>query len=259
MLAPYQQQKEVITQQLHAYLKLKTSSKNTSDNADPEFVDKLLTNQEKLHFFSLVELLRLDLRQELLQYSPSGDTDTAATDKSATLDEATLRIASQLETDLTSLLTSIGSLHYVSRPPRWTNPVDDFLRLLAAWLIFCIASLIFPIFFLLLRRLSTSTTDFYSPVALKFNQIICSLILKISALEVEVTDERSAEGIALMSSRRSVTCFNHSSTIDAFVLPAVSKHFTHALAKKELFVLPYFSWLMAALGAIPVREDFLSV
>lgn len=267
-LAPHQQQKEAIKDQLHVYLKRKKKAgrrevaqqekqlseppEGDKDMLDPVFVHQLLSNAEKLHFYALVELLRLDFRYSL-EHAP----------QTQTLSEGVLEEAAQLEADLTSLLTSIGSLSHVARPPHWSNTLDDFLRLLAAWMVFCTAAFIFPLPFLLLKGVSkslahftppsvASSCDLYTPVARRFNQVVCSLILQISALKVEVTDERTPEGLALMASHRSVTCYNHTSTIDAFVLPAVSTHFTFMLAKKELFALPFFSWLMAVLGSIPI-------
>ena len=292
-LAPHLQEKEAIKDKLYAYLKKKkeaqgtkrednaagtddTNSKQNSsvnkdqqDTIDPVFVHQLLSNPEKLHFYALVELLRLDFRVAL-EHAP---TSTSCEQTQQPLDEQVLQEAAKLEADLTELLTSIGSLNHVERPPHWTNTVDDSLRLLTAWLVFSTAALVFPLPFLLLKGISKTLAhfvppapssvasasapfDLYTPAARRFNQIICSLILQISSLKVELTDERSPEGLALMSSHRSVTCYNHTSTIDAFVLPAVSSHFSFMLAKKELFALPFFSWLMAVFGAIPIsRKD----
>ena len=258
----FQQRKESLQQNLHKYLKRKKGTQDEINSAggDSKFVHLLLTNQEKLHFFALVELLRLDLREYFWKLACSSDKQNGAVEDDI-LNESCIQEASQLESELTDLITAIGSLGYSHRRHHWTNTLDDLVRLLAAWLIFCSAALLFPIPFLVLKGLNKCLAsvgiikhnrDIYSPAALLFNQSICKVILLVSAIKVNVSDERSAEGIALMNSHRSVTCYNHTSTIDAFVLPAVIPHFTYMLAKKELFALPFFSWLVAVFGGIPV-------
>jgi len=261
MLAGYDSRKDKVKQQLHDFLRLKTkdsraaSTDGSSQEPTSEFVHKILNNHEKLHFYAVVELLRLDFRADLLRVA-AGESEGGEGTAAPVLDEAFLTDSARLESELTELLTSIGSLTHAHRSNMkllcW---LDDASRLLGAWLIFCVTALVFPAPFLLLKGFKQVGLDLYTPAALRFNRTVCGLILRISALGVELQDERSAEGVALMNTRRSVTCFNHASTIDAFVLPAVNTNFSFMLGKKELFALPFFSWLLAVLGAIPVSGD----
>lgn len=268
MLVGYDHRKDEVKQQLHDYLILKTkqdratsslsSSPGPSSEPSSEFVHKILDNHEKLHFYALVELLRLDFRADLLQVSVgAGESEGGEDAGMPGLDESFFADVARLEADLTAMLTSIGSLTHAHRSGmKLVCWLDDASRLLGAWLIFCVAALLFPPPFLLLKGLKLAGLDLYTPTALRFNRTVCGLILRVSALGVELQDERSPEGVSLMNTRRSVTCFNHASTIDAFVLPAVNSNFSFMLGKKELFALPFFSWLLAVFGGIPIsRKD----
>ena len=233
-----------------------------------KFVHKVLSNHEKLHFYALVELLRLDFREDLMRVASGCASECVSecvseqaapqAEQAPVLDEAFLKDTARFEADLTALLTSIGSLecvhHSHTHSLRLLGWVDDASRLLGAWLIFCVTALLFPLPFLVLKGVRVLGVDWYSTAALRFNRLVCGLVLRVSALGVDLRDERSPRGLALMDSRRSVTCYNHTSTIDAFVLPVVSSHFSFMLAKKELFALPFFSWLLAVFGGIPVSE-----
>jgi hypothetical protein len=233
-----------------------------------KFVHKVLSNHEKLHFYALVELLRLDFREDLMRVASGCASECVSecvseqvapqAEQAPVLDEAFLKDTARFEADLTALLTSIGSLecvhHSHTHSLRLLGWVDDASRLLGAWLIFCVTALLFPLPFLVLKGVRVLGVEWYSTAALRFNSVVCGLVLRVSALGVDLRDERSPRGLALMDSRRSVTCYNHTSTIDAFVLPVVSSHFSFMLAKKELFALPFFSWLLAVFGGIPVSE-----
>lgn len=53
-------------------------------------------------------------------------------------------------------------------------------------------------------------------------------------------------------SKCTILTFTHSSNLDGFIATAVCPIPLLALAKKELFLVPFFSWISYAIGGIPV-------
>jgi 1-acyl-sn-glycerol-3-phosphate acyltransferase len=49
-----------------------------------------------------------------------------------------------------------------------------------------------------------------------------------------------------------ILLFSHASTMDAFLLMAALPTRGQVMAKKELFYIPWFSWLLIAFGGVPV-------
>lgn len=66
---------------------------------------------------------------------------------------------------------------------------------------------------------------------------------------------RSAESTGTNTGGCSILAFTHSSNLDGFLISATCpvKHF--ALAKKELFMVPFFSWISLAIGGVPVDRN----
>ena len=112
LLATHVEQRGLIERQLHAYLKLKkkstetptgstnTNTTQTDENAKsatnaPDFVHELLSNPEKLHFYAVVELLRLDFRLALESLQDRSGSNEEG--EGVVLDEAFLKAAAQLE------------------------------------------------------------------------------------------------------------------------------------------------------------------
>lgn len=52
-----------------------------------------------------------------------------------------------------------------------------------------------------------------------------------------------------------ILTFSHSSNLDGFLVVLTCPFHHNALAKKELFVIPFFSWLSFAIGGIPVDRQ----
>lgn len=50
-------------------------------------------------------------------------------------------------------------------------------------------------------------------------------------------------------------CFSHASTLDAFIIAAVIPVRSYILSKTDLFVIPFFSWLLAAFGGVPIDRN----
>ena len=62
-----------------------------------------------------------------------------------------------------------------------------------------------------------------------------------------ITDETFASTV-------SVLAFTHASTMDAFILAGYIPCGLYSLAKKELFLIPFFAWILSAYGGIAVNR-----
>ena len=58
-----------------------------------------------------------------------------------------------------------------------------------------------------------------------------------------------------MSNSVPILTFSHSSNLDGFLVSLTCPFHHNALAKKELFIIPFFSWLSFAIGGIPVDRQ----
>ena len=79
-------------------------------------------------------------------------------------------------------------------------------------------------------------------------------MLELSGISVEVINgpDKSQKQKKNFSESCSLLTFSHSSNLDGFLVSATCpiRHF--ALAKKELFMVPFFSWISLAFGGVPV-------
>jgi len=77
---------------------------------------------------------------------------------------------------------------------------------------------------------------------------ICKFLLILSGVEVQVDGlNRSA-----FSEPCTLLTFSHASNIDGFLVSSTCPIRHYALAKKELFYVPFFSWISIAIGGVPV-------
>lgn len=59
----------------------------------------------------------------------------------------------------------------------------------------------------------------------------------------------------MFSKDASLVCFSHSSTMDAFVLAGTLPVQQITMVKSDLFLIPFFSWLLFAFGGLPVDRS----
>lgn len=94
----------------------------------------------------------------------------------------------------------------------------------------------------------------FSQLSEKLKRSIAWLMLELSGVSVEIINgpDKSQKQMKSFSESCSLLTFSHSSNLDGFLVSATCpiRHF--ALAKKELFMVPFFSWISLAFGGVPV-------
>ena len=94
----------------------------------------------------------------------------------------------------------------------------------------------------------------FSQLSEKLKRSIAWLMLDLSGVSVEIINgpDKSQKQMKNFSESCSLLTFSHSSNLDGFLVSATCpiRHF--ALAKKELFMVPFFSWISLAFGGVPV-------
>ena len=97
----------------------------------------------------------------------------------------------------------------------------------------------------------------FSQLSEKVKRGVAWIMLELSGISVEVIDgpDKSQKQKKNFSESCSLLTFSHSSNIDGFLVSATCpiRHF--ALAKKELFMVPFFSWISLAFGGVPVDRS----
>jgi 1-acyl-sn-glycerol-3-phosphate acyltransferase len=97
----------------------------------------------------------------------------------------------------------------------------------------------------------------FSHLSEKMKRGIAWLMLELSGISVEIIDgpDKSQKQRKNFSESCSLLTFSHSSNLDGFLVSATCpiRHF--ALAKKELFMVPFFSWISLAFGGVPVDRS----
>ena len=97
----------------------------------------------------------------------------------------------------------------------------------------------------------------FSMISEKLKRTIAWLMLELSGISVDVIDgpDKSQKQRNNFSESCSLLTFSHSSNLDGFLVSATCpiRHF--ALAKKELFMVPFFAWISLAFGGVPVDRS----
>ena len=80
---------------------------------------------------------------------------------------------------------------------------------------------------------------------------ICRFLLILSGVEVVI------EGVDRESFKQpcALLTFSHASNLDGFLVSLTCPIRHYAFAKKELFYVPFFSWISIAIGGVPVDRD----
>jgi 1-acyl-sn-glycerol-3-phosphate acyltransferase len=198
-------------------------------------VDFKSDNVTKRTLYAECELLRMDIED---------DKTFAGSERGKSMDEELLTYLKLL------------SIATTKRKSRWFDILDETIRL--ASVCFCLMS--FAVFFavpsillgpvdrILLRY---GLVDRHYQITLLIKKIIGKAILLLSGIDVAV------EGLTADTFKRSknLAYYSHGSTMDPFIIAATCPVRHMAIAKNDLFLVPYFSWLMFALGAIAIDRS----
>jgi 1-acyl-sn-glycerol-3-phosphate acyltransferase len=203
-----------------------------------------LTNHEKRVTHARIELLRLDLTDDLLFSSPSQQQQR--------LSPLLMNEINAIEKEL-DLLDEQLKLSFVTSSSSLFYQLHDLLRLLIVLYLLFTSGMIISLPLLLLRVTdslfaSLSLPRPYKPICVATKAFISNLILLTSGVVLKTQGLNHQTFLQ----KRTLACFTHASTLDAFVLGATLPTPATVLAKKELFILPYFGWLMQAYGNVPI-------
>jgi 1-acyl-sn-glycerol-3-phosphate acyltransferase len=175
-------------------------------------------------FYSDVELFKLDLEEASLEHA---------------------EISEKLH-DLSTKLRLIP----IQRPKKWYDFLETALRFLGVSTSFVFFGTFFslPILFIRMVDLMTNQDPFhYFSEYLKMFIIWSFLFqsgidVKVDGLKKEYFNKHSCV----------VMSFTHASNLDGFFVAGTCPIRQLAFGKKELFVVPFFSWLSLAIGGVPV-------
>ena len=133
------------------------------------------------------------------------------------------------------------------------DKVDEFVRLIGVWSFLASMAIIFSIPALIVRgvdymlvKLGVLPHHKQMNVAIKW--FINRTILKLSGIHMVI------EGLKPEHFKNDVAlaCFSHASTMDAFILSGTLPVQQITMVKSDLFLVPFFSWLMFAFGCVPI-------
>ena len=120
--------------------------------------------------------------------------------------------------------------------------------------------LLFPLLIMLLKVVDYPLVKlgFLTPFTLTSEmarRFLSRFLLVLSGVEIDVSSEETSSSTVDQSYFNEscvILTFSHSSNLDGFFVSSTCPVQHYAIAKKELFVVPFFSWLAFATGGIPV-------
>ena len=197
-------------------------------------VEKLLNsngaNKEKLIAYSKVGLLELDI--------------TESTGVNAPSDEERTSLLTSLE-NISSKL-KLGFIHRNhSLLWRLIDFVDEVIRLLSTWtfLIDC-AVFLMPIISIMDKIYPSG--EFIR----KGRAFVGRGCLQLSGVQLDIEGTTADT----FSANLNMMAFTHASTMDAFILSAAAEVHMRTLSKHELFMIPFFGWILLVCGGIPINR-----
>lgn len=224
--------------QQHSTLSLSEIQNNLSkiENEVELFLqDKQLStcNIKRRKYYSSIELLRIEL--EVIASSTDNDDQNKET-------------IHQITTQMNHLIHKLRLIP-VKRKDSWFTPIEVSLRFLGV----CGAFIFFGTFvslpILLIRVIDLAmNSDPFNYLSEKLKHVITSTFLFLSGIEVEVQGLKRE----FFDTSCALLTFTHASNLDGFLVAGTCPIRQLAFGKKELFVVPFFSWLSLAIGGVPV-------
>jgi 1-acyl-sn-glycerol-3-phosphate acyltransferase len=199
-------------------------------------------NRSRRIIHSKIELLDMDI-QEMLTVSPP---------------PITAKEASALQKQLRDVSATL-SLDTVDRGNNWYDALDGVLRLSAAWLVLIYSGWVCLLCFLLqpLDNLlvgSLKVVHPYNSLNVLVRRMVGYLVLVSSGVELIVQNQPFSSASSLSADCGiEMISYSHSSTMDAFIISTALPR-SLALVKQELFLIPFFAWMLAVWGGIPINR-----
>ena len=93
--------------------------------------------------------------------------------------------------------------------------------------------------------------DAFSKPSVTIRKLMCKFILTCSGIVTDFGDAPKE----YFNSQCALLCFTHNSNVDGFMVCSSCPIRHYALGKKELFYVPFFSWISFAAGGVPVDRE----
>lgn len=148
----------------------------------------------------------------------------------------------------------VDKLHLVpiKRPYRLWYWLDVIFRFIGVNCAIVTITIVCALPILLLQPVETMLgVDPFKRASVWIRQIMCSFILLCSGIVVDFGDVDPE----FFKSQCALLCFSHSSNIDGFIVCSGTPIRHYAMGKKELFYVPFFSWISFAAGGVPVDRE----
>ena len=137
----------------------------------------------------------------------------------------------------------------------WIDVVFRFLGVVAG---FITLGIVLPIPIIVLRMIDHVLLNLgiltpFNLISGYLRRFLSRFLLVLSGVEIEVaTEDPSSTLCGYFDASCSILTFSHSSNLDGFLVSGTCPIPHYAIAKKELFVVPFFSWLSFAIGGVPI-------
>jgi 1-acyl-sn-glycerol-3-phosphate acyltransferase len=143
-----------------------------------------------------------------------------------------------------------------SRPKRWWNKIESIYRFSGMVAGFVTFSVLFSIPMLVLKPMDDLLVKMriirpHNMISEHMKRFLSDWLARVAGIVY------IAQGIDVdfFEKHSVLLTFTHGSNLDAFLLASTCPVRNYALAKKELFCVPFFSWLAFACGGIPVDRN----
>lgn len=214
------------------------------------FKSQHLSSPEKCASYSNADKRRLysDLEISILDWEVTHGLELFDLSKTADSDEVCKSLTTQV-TDLRNLL----KLSPIKRGHRWWYWLDIAFRFVGVQLTIVTISIYCALPIIMLQPVEDFLRiDIFHRLSVALRRACVSLILLTSGITTDYIDMKNE---FFAGSNCSILTFFHSSNLDGFFVNVGVPIRHYGMGKKELFYVPFFSWISFAVGGIPVDRE----
>mmetsp|Transcript_27841 Transcript_27841/g.26672 ORF Transcript_27841/g.26672 Transcript_27841/m.26672 type:complete len:424 (+) Transcript_27841:111-1382(+) len=204
-------------------------------------ISKIISNHSRRLYYARSELLKFEIGDMIKDTESDSFIDESLAFLNGVSEEMKLSFVSR---PCSSILVFI------------LDKIDELTRFLGVWSCIVVSAVFLAIpcilikpldYFLLYRGIITP----FQQISVLAKRFIAGSIILLSGISL-VTEDMD---LTYFGSSCVLTCFSHSSTMDAFILSYVvpTRHFT--VSKQDLFLIPYFAWLLIAFDGVPIDRS----
>jgi 1-acyl-sn-glycerol-3-phosphate acyltransferase len=199
-----------------------------------------LSNKQKRVFYARNEILKIRFEDLKNENTSTPVTDVDISNVTALSNELNL-----------SYVRYGGSILIVL-----IEKVDELLRFVGVWSCIIIGAVFLAIPSIIIKQLDYYLL--YRGIISPFNQfsVLAKRFLNYAVLALSgISLVVDGMDLNYFGSSCVLTCFSHSSTMDAFILSFVIPTRQYTVCKKDLFLIPFFAWLMIAFDGVPIDRS----